>query len=78
LDHLEEIIKASDGVMVARGDLGIEVPITMLPVYQQQIIDRCHDYGKPVIVATQMIESMIKEPFPTRAEIHDIYQAVEM
>ncbi len=78
LDRVEEIIQASDGVMVARGDLGIEVPITMLPVYQQQIIDRCHNYGKPVIVATQMIESMIKEPFPTRAEIHDIYQAVEM
>lgn len=64
--------------MVARGDLGIEVPVTMLPFYTQRIIDLCHQYGKPVIVATQMIESMMKEPFPTRAEINDIYQAVQM
>lgn len=78
LDNSQEIIDASDGIMVARGDLGIEVPVTMLPVYQQQLIDQCHLTGKPVIVATQMIESMIKEPFPTRAEIHDIYQAVVM
>jgi pyruvate kinase len=64
--------------MVARGDLGIEVPVTMLPVYQEIIMKECQEQGKPVIVATQMIESMMKEPFPTRAEIHDIYQAVEM
>lgn len=50
----------------------------MLPVYQEHIMNVCHAQGKPVIVATQMIESMMKEPFPTRAEIHDIYQAVEM
>ncbi|MBP7007370.1 hypothetical protein KBB05_01220 [Patescibacteria group bacterium] len=54
----------------------MEVPITLLPFYQQRIVDRCHEFGKPVIIATQMIESMIKEPFPTRAEINDIYQAV--
>lgn len=78
LDNLEEIVKASDGVMVARGDLGIEVPITMLPYYQEKIMETCHRLGKPVIVATQMIESMMKEAFPTRAEIHDIYQAVQM
>ncbi|MFA7284304.1 MAG: pyruvate kinase [Candidatus Absconditabacterales bacterium] len=78
LNNLNEIVRESDGVMVARGDLGIEVPITMLPVYQEHIMNVCHAQGKPVIVATQMIESMMKEPFPTRAEIHDIYQAVEM
>ncbi|HNG97081.1 MAG TPA: pyruvate kinase, partial [Candidatus Absconditabacterales bacterium] len=78
LDNLIEIIQESDGIMVARGDLGIEVPITLLPMYQEQIIIECHKQGKPVIVATQMIESMIKEPFPTRAEINDIYQAVTM
>jgi pyruvate kinase len=78
LDNLEEIIKESDGVMVARGDLWIEVPVTMLPYYQEQIMESCHRLGKPVIVATQMIESMMKEAFPTRAEIHDIYQAVQM
>lgn len=78
LDNLKEIVAESDGVMVARWDLGIEVPVTMLPVYQEMIMKECHDQGKPVIVATQMIESMMKEPFPTRAEIHDIYQAVEM
>ncbi len=76
IDHLDEIIQESDGIMVARWDLGIEVPITLLPFYQQRIVDRCHEFGKPVIIATQMIESMIKEPFPTRAEINDIYQAV--
>jgi pyruvate kinase len=75
---LEEIVKESDGIMVARGDLGIEVPVTMLPVYQERIMNACHERGKPVIVATQMIESMMKEPFPTRAEINDIYQAVIM
>lgn len=78
LDNLEEIVKESDGVMVARGDLGIEVPVTLLPVYQETIMQLCHKHGKPIIIATQMIESMMKEPFPTRAEIHDIYQAVAM
>lgn len=78
LDNLEEIVKASDGIMVARGDLWIEVPVTMLPYYQERIIESCHRHWKPVIVATQMIESMMKEPFPTRAEINDIYQAVQM
>lgn len=64
--------------MVARGDLGIEVPVTMLPYYQEKIMETCHRLGKPVIVATQMIETMMQSPFPTRAEIHDIYQAVQM
>lgn len=78
LDNLEEIVQASDGIMVARGDLWIEVPVTMLPYYQEKIMETCHRLWKPVIVATQMIESMMKEPFPTRAEINDIYQAVQM
>lgn len=78
LDNLEEIVKASDWIMVARGDLWIEIPVTMLPYYQEKIIETCHRLWKPVIVATQMIESMMKEAFPTRAEIHDIYQAVQM
>lgn len=78
LDNLEEIVKASDGIMVARGDLWIEVPVTMLPYYQEKIMETCHRLWKPVIVATQMIESMMSEPFPTRAEINDIYQAVQM
>lgn len=78
IDNLKEIVAESDGIMVARWDLGIEVPVTMLPVYQEIIMKECHEQGKPVVVATQMIESMMKEPFPTRAEIHDIYQAVEM
>ncbi len=76
VDNMEEIIMNSDGVMVARGDLGIEVPIETLPVHQRNIVKQCRAYGKYVIVATHMLESMIENPFPTRAEVSDIFNAI--
>lgn len=76
IDNLESIVEISDGVMVARGDLGIEVPIEKVPKYQKRIIDLCRHTGKFVIVATHMLESMIDHPFPTRAEVSDIFRAV--
>lgn len=74
--HLEQIVEASDGVMVARGDLGIEVPFEQLPIFQRRAVDTCLSAGKPVIIATHMLESMIHSPVPTRAEITDISNAV--
>ncbi len=76
IENLESIVTISDGVMVARGDLGIEVPIEKVPKYQKNIIDLCRKNGKFVIVATHMLESMIEHPFPTRAEVSDIFRAV--
>lgn len=76
VENLEAIVKISDGVMVARGDLGIEVPIEKVPKYQKRIIDLCRQNGKFVIVATHMLESMIEHPFPTRAEVSDIFRAI--
>ncbi len=76
IDELEDIIRLSDGIMVARGDLGVECPIQTVPVLQKKIVSACRKYAKPVIVATQMLESMIGAPTPTRAEVSDVATAV--
>ncbi|XP_021768157.1 pyruvate kinase isozyme G, chloroplastic-like [Chenopodium quinoa] len=76
IPNLQSIITASDGAMVARGDLGAELPIEDVPIYQEEIINWCHSMQKPVIVATNMLESMIDHPTPTRAEVSDIAIAV--
>ena len=76
LDNINEIIKESDGVMVARGDLGVEVDFKLIPIYQKAIVDKCLKAGKIVIIATQMLESMIENIRPTRAELTDMANAV--
>lgn len=76
IKNLDSIVSVSDGVMVARGDLGIEIDYHRLPIVQRQIVEVCQAKGKPVIIATHLLESMIQSPMPTRAEISDVSNAV--
>jgi pyruvate kinase len=76
IDNLEAIFEATDAVMIARGDLGVEVPLEQVPVIQKHVIHRAADWRKPVITATQMLESMIENPRPTRAEASDVANAI--